>query len=213
MKNLKLTFTKDKLCLAALIILLASIVLPVVIGCRYSLPAADDFSCSWTSEDGNLLVFLFNTAKHFYLNWQGTYFGVTIGALPIYYLGGLTGIRVFYTLITIAFFAALFIFVREGCRWADIDSEKLTVSSLAFMSCVSLLLITGNYENEIFYWLAGIGVYTLPLTMAMLAVACFIAYERKQSNKFLVAGSILAILGAGGGHCASQPCYALCYYF
>lgn len=205
--------SREKILLAVLIVWLATLILPVVVACIYAVPSQDDFVTKWTSGDGNILIYMLQETKNFYLTWQGTYLAAFIGHFPFFYLTGTTGLRAFLVLCSIAFFAAFILLTREACYWMGIDSKNIAIPSVVATAVMLVFIISGSYENEFFYWQSGVVTYTVPLTLSMFASACYIAYEKGQKNRTLVAGCILAILGAGGALCVSALSCALLLFF
>lgn len=207
MKNkVKKVFTKENIPLAIAIIFLASIVLPVLYACRYAIPSGDDFMINngyIASNSDNLLLYLLQSVVNTYLGWQGTYLAAIIGGFPLLYLSGISAVKLFLLIVATAFFCAFLLFVKEGCQWMGVDESKRAVVSIAVASLMLLFLISSKFEDEIFYWYSGTSVYTIPLTVAFLAVACCMAYDRKKSKKILVTGSVLAFFAAGGALCCS----------
>lgn len=214
MKNkVKKVFTKENIPLAIAIIFLASIVLPVLYACRYAIPSGDDFMINngyIASNSDNLLLYLLQSVVNTYLGWQGTYLAAIIGGFPLLYLSGISAVKLFLLIVATAFFCAFLLFVKEGCQWMGVDESKRAVVSIAVASLMLLFLISSKFEDEIFYWYSGTSVYTIPLTVAFLAVACCMAYDRKKSKKILVTGSVLAFFAAGG-HSAVRRFCAVCY--
>lgn len=205
---MKTIVSKDKLLLAILIICLAVVILPVLIACAYALPASDDFTVSIDLTGGDsLLLLMLKRAKECYFGWQGAYFGTFLGSVPYYHLFGITGLRTALAIIATLFFIAFIVLVKEGCYWFGVRGKNKAISMVLLSTIMLMLLIRGDYESEIFYWLSGTWVYTIPLAFSMLCVACYIAYEKKHSCVILVAGCIFALMGAGG-----QPnvCALLC---
>lgn len=199
MSKVKNLITKDKLLLTVAIIWLAVIILPVVVACGYAVPSSDDFSLniSWPNGESGLLILMLQRVKNLYLTWQGPFFSNFIVAFPLFRIFGVTGLRIFLTLNAIAFFVAFILLVNEVCYWIDISEHTRTIATVLLSAIMLGLLITGNYEDEIFYWHTGACAYTVPLTVSMLCVSCFLSYERKESKKCLVTGCILAVLGGG----------------
>lgn len=188
MYKIKESITKDKLILTIAIIWLATIILPVLLACTYALPSSDDFSMAidWPDGDGILLVQILRRVKSIYLTWGGPYFTVFIAAFPVFRIMGVAGVRAMLAVGAVAFFAAFILLVREACHWLGIDEKVETIASIVLSALMLLLLINGNYEDEIFYWYESACAYTAPLMVSMFCVACFLAYERKESLKTLV---------------------------
>lgn len=199
MSKVKNMITKDNLPLIAAIVWLAVIILPVVIACGYAVPSSDDFTLNinWPDGDSNLLVLMLRRVKNLYLTWQGPFLSNFIVAFPLFRIFGVTGLRIFLTLNAIAFFLVFILLVIEVCYWLDISERTRNIAAVLLSAIMLGLIITGNYEDEIFYWHTGACAYTVPLTVSMLCVSCFLSYERKESKKCLVTGCILAVLGGG----------------
>lgn len=214
MKNIKTALTKDKVLLAALIIWLASVILPVVIACGYALPSVDDFYFDINQSDGdsNLLILMLQHTKYLYFNWQGTFLTNFIVSFPALRIFGVTGLRIFLILYAVIFFVALSLLVNRLCYWLGINDNTRAATTIAFSALVVMFLISGKYEDEIFNWYTGACAYLVPLTLLLFCVDCFLAYERRHSYKSLILGCILAFFAVGGSlNCSAMLCAILLF--
>lgn len=183
-----------------IVIILTVNALPILLGCFYGLPSADDFSntIGWRQCDGNYVAYLFDNMILTYKNWQGTYFGAFLGSFPIYYVFGMKGLRIWLLLIAIAFFFAFFSFSRSVVKWIGFRKTDDQTTVLLFAAIGLSYIFSHNMLDETFYWYTATCVYTLPLILALLCVTCYFRYEEAEKNIYLIIGAILALCGAGG---------------
>ena len=94
---------------------------------------------------------------------------------------------------------------------------KTISSNLSALYCLiylCLLYILGfNSLDELFYWFNASNVYTLPIYCSLLSLYYYISFKNAPSSpkRYLIIGSILAFLAAGGALCISAfTCAALC---
>lgn len=209
-RGLNLT-KKNKALNLLLIVWLASIVLPILIACKYAVPSVDDFIRNY--DDISLLAYMCQNVKIAYLTWQGTYFSYFIGAVPLLSMFGVAGIRYYLFFAAIIFFAAFILFARLESEWFGFDAGRKNTASLAMVAIMLLLLLNGNCENETFYWYAGSVTYVMETVLSFVCVSCYIAYERKAANWLLVVGSLSAICAVGGNLCISALLCAMLLFF
>ena len=182
----------------ALGIISFSVILPVIMACFYGLPAADDFSNArgWIIFQGNHLKYVFENMIKVYMSWQGTYFGAFLAGIPIYYMWGYIGLRLCMFINVAIFLFSCYLFTKYALKWFGITEN--TIATLLLYTIGMVYQLCNNNLDETFYWYTGICVYTLPLSCMLLCFSCYIAYEDKKENKFLILGCILAFLAAGG---------------
>lgn len=178
--------------------LLVSMIIPVLIGCFYAGPSADDFSngVGWVVYQGNHLKYIFEHTIDVYFAWQGTYLGAFLAGIPVYYIGGHVGLRICLFLNALLFMISLYLFVNYSMKWLGIKTKGRAV--ILFYTIGIVYLFCNNNLDEIFYWYTGICVYTLPLSLMLLCFTCYIQYEATEKNRDLLLGCVLAFLAAGG---------------
>lgn len=193
-------FSKQNVFFIVLSIFIASFLVPVLIGCFYAVPSADDFSntLGYQAYAGSHLRYPFHYVKQIWHNWQGTYTGCFLVGIPVYYLGGIKALRAFLVFNYLFFLASSAIFVRNAIIWLDYKKEKSAVIAVGFFAMAMFWIMKGNLLNELFYWYTGACVYTVPLSFMLLCVSCFMFYERKKSVIVLILGCGLAFAAAGG---------------
>lgn len=184
--------------------IVVSIIFPILISTIYSFPAFDDFAeaAGWNLKTSSGIVYLFTNVKDNYINWQGTYFGKFLAAIPVYNLVGLTGLRVTMFLITVLFFAAIFFVGYAVFKWCQNDKEITTrqIVSVLFTISIPFLLFTMGFNrlSEIFCWYEGAAIYTIPLEIGFIGVALAFLYECDNKKWMIWIASICVFLGAGG---------------
>ena len=87
---------KSKIIMMISSLLLLTIICPVLMGCLYATPSADDFtnSIGWQNYEEPHLKYMLLNLINSYKSWQGTYFGSLICGFPVYYKLGLVGLRI-----------------------------------------------------------------------------------------------------------------------
>ena len=180
--------------------LLASVMLPVLAGCLYTMPCADDFAnaLGWMNESGNRLLYLFRNMARIYMGVQGTYFGNFLLGIPVYYLFGMTGLRLWIVFMATLFFVSCFLLVRAFTQLIDFRSEIRQMSVFLILTVGLFYLLGTNLLGEVFFWFTGVQVYLVPLCMLLLSVTCYLRYKLTSRVKFVVLGSVAAFLAAGG---------------
>lgn len=183
-----------------LLIFIGTLIVPVLIGCFYGSPSADDFtnSIGWIYYEGNHLKFMFENLVNIYQKWQGTYLGVFMAGFPIYYVLGIPGLRIWLFLVAIIFFISVFMFSNALVKWYEIDKEHSKLAALTVSAMFLFYVLCTNSLGEIFYWYTGTCVYTLPISFALYGFSFYVKYEKQHSKSSLVF-SILFALGAAGG--------------
>lgn len=190
-----------KLRLRIFIIIVLSInIFPVLFGCIYGLPSADDFSntIGWRQWSGNHIIYLFHNMISMYMNWQGTYLGYILGSFPMYYVLGIKGLRVWLLLTAIGFLLAFVAFSLNSIKRFGFCKNDERETALLFGTLGLSYIFSSNMLDETFYWYTGTCVYTIPLIFALLSITWYFKYEKEQNKRYLILGVIAAICGAGG---------------
>lgn len=182
-------------------IILLSFMLPILYACVYAVPSRDDFinTIGWMEySNGSHFKYLFAAAWYDYRTFQGTYFGSFVNAFPVYYVLGYTGLRIWLLLDAILFFCSFFVFVYCILIWLSIEKDKARFASMAISALMLFyVLCLNDYCDDIFYWYTGACMYTLPLSLAFIAISCSLMYERNGKKTLLIIGSILAFMASG----------------
>lgn len=176
-------------------LILLTIICPVLVGCLYAVPSADDFpnALGWQNYEGRHIKYMFSNLVNVYKTWQGTYFGVFINAFPVYYYLGLNGLRVWLFGVALFFFAAVFLFGISFCRTLRIED-----GALFYITLFLFYVVSTNGLDEIFYWYTGVCVYTLPICFSLFCISFYMLYETSLKRLFLILGIAFAFLAAGG---------------
>lgn len=191
---------KSKIIMMISSLLLLTIICPVLMGCLYATPSADDFtnSIGWQNYEEPHLKYMLLNLINSYKSWQGTYFGSLICGFPVYYKLGLTGFRIWLLGAAILFCFSSFLFVISFVRWLGIKDSGKYVTTLIYTALFLLYILGTNNLDEIFYWYTGACVYTLPVCFSLLCISFYMLYETNKKKISLVLGIIFAFLGAGG---------------
>ena len=78
----------------------------------------------------------------------------------------------------------------------DAGTKKLL--TVLFMFMAVFYIFANNPLSEVFYWYTGICAYTLPLSLALISVADYILYNENKKLRYIIAGSIYAVMAGGG---------------
>lgn len=190
-------------------------------GARYTVFAGDDYTHAvrvgaFHVSLPRYLAASFRYSRELYLDWQGTYFAMFLQAFlsPLNNFG-LQQLQIVMVCNALLFFAALFAvwwaasgFVwREGrkCR----GRVRLTIYSLSLFA-----ILDSQIFAEIFFWYSGAVSYSLPFSAALLALACLLLSNRRETSGqgrciYAVLAAILLFLAAGGSLIVSGvACYA-----
>lgn len=191
---------QQKITFVILTLIILTLIVPVIIGCFYGLPSADDFSNSlkWKNYAGNHIKCVFEFALDYYKTWQGTYTGLLICGIPIYYLLGLNALRACMILTILLFVISCHLLIRAFTKLINIPQEQYVLSITLILLLAIFYLFSTNDLDEIFYWYTGIGVYTFPLGLSLLSIYCYINHHLTTMKRYLILGIIFAIGGAGG---------------
>ncbi|MCR5289213.1 MAG: DUF6056 family protein [Treponema sp.] len=204
-----------------LVVLICVSVLPILFGCFFSIPAADDFTCtlSYLGWSGNKIKYILSEVKRCYFNWQGTYFGYAISAVPVYYSFGLVLLRIVLIFTTLFFFSSLYFLIWTGVRMLGLQNKiiKFNMSLLLFF-CMIFYVVNFMNISEIFFWYTGVGVYTIPLSFCFIAIAAFLLGKSTEKKVFIVLGILSAFVAAGGSleisaFLCSVLLFFICYDF
>lgn len=191
---------RSKIITVILGLLLLTIIYPILVGCLYGTPSADDFtnSLGWQNYEGRHIRYMFSNLVNIYKTWQGTYFGVFLCGFPIYYYLGLTGLRVWLLGVAVLFFAAVCLTSVSFANWLRIVRVEKKVTVLIISTLFLFYVLSTNNLDEIFYWYTGTCVYTLPICFSLFCISFYMFYETSGKRLFLGLGIVFAFLAAGG---------------
>jgi len=184
---------------AILILILGSLVIPVWVGCFYSVPSGDDFASAfgWIENNGNHFSYLLTRVVRFYMEWQGTYFAALIGYFPMYYYSGLTGFRMFLLLVSVVFFI-LFVHCVYRFLAPFFDKNDTCNIVLIISSIACLYILNENTLGEVFFFYSGTVTYAIPLIFSFLTIESYIQYNTERKLQSLYKGIVFSILATGG---------------
>lgn len=191
---------KKNIFLVLLLVGIFSLIVPILLGCFYSVPAVDDFSFSneWIMYEGSHKLYLIEFVKNKYMSWQGTYTGLFFCGFPLYYYLGINMLRLFLFFVTFAFLLSFIILFVSGLQIVGIKDKQLINGGL-FLSLLCFVFFLGqNNLGEVFYWYTGASVYTIPLTFGIYSIIFYLRYEIHSRRVYLILGSLFAIAGVGG---------------
>jgi len=183
-----------------LMLILAVLIAPVLIANLYTFPCADDYS--------DALGFLSRGASwrglgkfiaDIYMTWQGTYFPLMF--FPLYHYLGLTGFRWFMLANTLLFIVATIGLINGFVRL--LHEEKYVKCNVVLILAIGLFtfLFCSNPLNESLYFYTGAMIYTLPQSLACIAMYCAISLKEAKGKAvwfYTILGACCGILAAGG---------------
>ena len=191
---------KKRLLTGILVVVLLVLILPVIVANLYTFPCADDYADAnsyimWGASLTGLGRFIANT----YTTWQGTYFPVMY--FPLYHYVGLAGFRWFMLGNTVLFLGTAILFIHGYVSFfrfkADTYFQITIILAIGFFG----LLFLANPLNESLYFYTGAMIYTLPQSIAYIAMYCALQLKRAK-GKSIVAYTLLGVccgaLAAGG---------------
>ena len=136
-------------------LIIAAMLIPVLIGCKYAIPSADDFkfAIGWKNTSDNHFIYIIKNAFTTYMEWQGTHFVNILIGFPVYYALGLGAYRFVCLLAVVLFVFSVMLFFSSVSKW--MTEDKITAGLItAVLLAMSLFYIFSNNRN-IFYkcWL------------------------------------------------------------
>ncbi len=190
-----------------LLIGIVAIVLPIIMASSMTFYRGDDFSDIGTISDGKkniieLFMASVRNAKNLYFTWQGNYFSMFIFMFIHPILGGgLLQLRIVMIANSILFAIGLVSFSWGLCRReiASLQGRWLLVL------CCFLGILGFQSWYQIFYWYTGATVYTIPISLLMIALSMILLSEKK--HKYIIAGILLFCATGGNYAVAAAGCY------
>lgn len=205
------------------VLALATLIAPILIATTFGIPCDDDFgnSLSYIKDNGFSWTRLISDTISIYKGWQGTFLGNVLVSIPTYLLGGIMALRIEFFLSVVFFFCASAMLSQAFIVFWRIEGDnKLEKTGYALLVWILLLgyMFTIPKLGELFYWHTGIGMYTMPLSLGMMAIYCLITSERKTSVHKTIIGALLGFLSAGAALdvvaliCFIMFCSLVCNY-
>ncbi|MBE5959665.1 MAG: hypothetical protein E7254_12490 [Lachnospiraceae bacterium] len=172
---------KKRLLTDVLIVALLVLVLPVIVANLYTFPCADDYADAnsyimWGASLSGLGRFIANT----YMTWQGTYFPVVY--FPLYYYVGLTGFRWFMLANTVLFLGTAILFIHGYVSFFRFKADNYFQITIILAIGFFGLLFLVNPLNESLYFYTGAMIYTLPQSIASIAMYCALQLKRAEGD-------------------------------
>lgn len=208
------SFIKKNIFVVASVAVSALILLPILISCFYATFNSDDFSyavCTLKMPGTNILVQSFNTMKHSWYEWQGTWFSYLVSCIfnPVYNMNYL-GLRLWMAAIVLLTVVGIYAITIEACRTLGVDTKYGWLLS-AFT--IVLGTIYRNY-NQIYLWWVGSMVYLLPFAIMLIGMAFLLRAIRIRSAACYVISAILLFAMTGGNLTITGfGCYLLLVVF
>lgn len=190
-----------------LISAIIAVVLPIVVASSMAFYRGDDFSgivCGNKRSIPELVLDSLRYAKGMFLNWEGAYFSTFIVKLFNPLLGkGLPQLRLIMVINAMLFIVGLCIFV-----YGLFKQEAVPVKHrLLLCFCCFLGILGFEVWYQIFYWFTGAMYYTVPLSLALIALGLIFLSNKRII--YVIAGVLLFCASGGNLAVAAIECYWL----
>ena len=201
----------DKLYVMASALFAVFTSVPLIWACRYAVPSADDFygannMRNLMMEGRTLLSAAWEETIYVYQNTQGTFTGNFV-----YYFcsaliqAGLFRTRVALFIMTALFLVALYFSIHSIiCYILRGGGYKIVVNLL--YGCIVFVITIGHNVHEIFYWICGACMYTVPLIFMLAGLAFAVRGAANKRKADILSAMILCGLATGG----TLPVAAFC---
>lgn len=185
------------------ILFVLSAIVPLLAACRYAVPSADDFygvmNVQYYEEQGNLkLVAACKVTSSVYLSQQGTF----TGCFFYYLLSALIQVRIIPTRITLFIVVGLFLMAVYFCVYSFMRHILCREGYYFLINLVyglSIYTITiGHNIKEVFYWICGACVYTVPLIFMFAGIVFAVRVLENGRRADIVTACLLCFLATGG---------------
>ena len=141
--------------------------------------------------------------KELYLDWQGTYFAMFMQALlsPINNFG-LVQLRIVMIFNSLLFFGSLFGMIWTILGFVMKDNKEFHIR-LTIFSLILFSVLDADVFTEIFFWYSGMVAYSIPFSLAFLAVMFFLmsnkmCYSAGKKTTFTVCSAVFLFFASGG---------------
>lgn len=171
--------------------IIITLIIPIMVGCFYGIPSADDFTNALWFVNGNKMSYLFKHSFSLWKNWQGTYFGNIIVALPIFAMWGIKGLHIEMLFCVILFFASYYFMLKQGLTYIKRETSII----IAYLLALAVLFARINID-ETFYWHTGLSMYLIPLCLGIISVVSFLNVDKNK--KWTWISAFCAFLSVGG---------------
>ncbi|MFK0258530.1 DUF6056 family protein [Streptomyces sp. NPDC090445] len=173
----------------------------IAVGCflgLYVRPTSDDWCAAWKSRDLGVL----GITADFYTTQNGRITNAFLSGLV--YADGLTGIKVFPTVIAVAFTAGLVLLGREFVRRLGGRPRVLPLTACALV-IQALLYFAGTRSYQVLLWAPATISHTLPSVIGVWALLLAVHTVRHRSAAVRAAGFAAAFLIAFAIGTLSEP--------
>lgn len=184
------------------ILFVLGVIVPLLVACCYAVPSADDFYGAnnaryYEIEGIPKLLTACKLTESIYMNSQGTFTGCFFYNL----FSALIKVRIIPTRITLLAVTGLFLVAAYSCVYGFMRClvERRHNFLINFVYGLVILIITiGHSVNEVFYWICGTFMYTVPLTFMFAGVAFTIQALKNGRRTGVFAACVLCFLSTGG---------------
>lgn len=185
------------------ILFVLSAVVPLLISCCYAVPSADDFFAAnnvryYEMQGIPKLAIAGKETVALYLNHQGTFTGWFFD----YLFSAWIKVRLVPTRITLFTITALFLCAVYFCAYVLIqrfmhdDKTKYTINFVYGLLIYSFTV--GHNVREVFYWICGACIYTVPLIFMFVGIGFTICVLENRRKADAVIACVMCLLSTGG---------------
>lgn len=193
----------EKLVYGISILFVLLTIAPLLIACCYAVPAVDDFAAArtaryWKMEGLSSVAIAFKQMVLGYLEHQGTFTGYFFQ----YMFSTMFEVRLIPTRITLLFITGLFL-VTLYFLYYSFMQHIINVGRYKFLiNFIYVLLVyvitIGHNVKEVFYWISGAFVYTVPLSFMFAGIIFMMKALQCKYKENIVAASVMCFLSTGG---------------
>ena len=181
-------------------LIIAAMLIPVLIGCKYAIPSADDFkfAIGWKNTSDNHFIYIIKNAFTTYMEWQGTHFVNILIGFPVYYALGLGAYRFVCLLAVVLFVFSVMLFFGSVSKWMTEDKITAGLITAVLLAMSLFYIFSNNPLSEVFYWFTGICAYTIPMSFGLICLSSYVLYSIDKKKKHIVTGVVFGIMAGGG---------------
>lgn len=208
-----ITVKKNRFESFLLVCVIGTIVLPLLIGISYAVPAADDFSNAngirGALQNSNMFVAACIKTKETYLTWQGTFLSTfLVNILKPLETTDMSKLHLLlYLNVLLIAGATLWMGIVIAKKMYNIYNRN----NVLMLLIIFIFLVFGACRGgrEAFYWFTGACVYTFPMSLTLSCLAFYAQYLwGKKTMKGMISLCVMSFLASGG---VLQVTAVLCY--
>lgn len=198
-------------CAVLCILISICVIVPILIFARYSVPAADDYSNAvmvqsyWDTYNSTVLAAIIQSID-LYKTTSGYYFAAFLNYFCSPFLrSGIEGLRTFNVIANLSFYMSVLLLCQVFTR--KILKSRSILIFLALYAALTLALVNGYHNSEIYTWYVVLVAYISPLAIMLFSFSSLIVaattnklfYLFAAVGAFLVSGSSLNVTALNCG--------------